>query len=88
MKIVGTGFLSKEGVAQAEQLQERLAPMLSLVERAVQMCHVGMLVATVEEQKTPLEKQRIIACIVLARLLEISESIVLLARCALGVEQE
>jgi hypothetical protein len=88
MRVIGTGFLSKEGIDQAQQLQKDLAQVLRLTERAIELCHNGMAGVSVPKQVTPEEKQRVIACVVLARLLEISEAVVLLARGGFSVEVE
>jgi hypothetical protein len=88
MKVLGTGFLSKEGIDQAQQLQKDLAQVLRLTERAIELCHNCMAGVSVPKQVTPEEKQRVIACVVLARLLEISEAVVLLARGGFSVEVE
>jgi hypothetical protein len=88
MKVIGTGFLSKEGIDQAQQLQKDLAQILRLTERAIELCHSGMAGVSVPRQVTPEEHQRVIACVVMARLLEISEAIILLARGGFSVEVE
>lgn len=86
MRVDGTGFLSEEGIAQAQQVAERLAPILELVENVVCLCHQGMAEAAIRDQETPQEKQRIIACVVLARLLEITEGSIALARGGFSVQ--
>lgn len=80
MKVVGTGFLSVEGAAQAKQLAGRVAPVLELVDSAVALCHQGMVEVAIAGQETPQEKQRVIACVMLARLLEIAEATITLPR--------
>lgn len=88
MKVIGTGFLSKEGIEQAQQLQRNFAQVLTLTQRAIELCHNGIAGVSVPSQETPEEKQRVIACVVLARLLEISEAVIHLARGGFSVEVE
>lgn len=86
MKIVGTGFLSPEGLHEAQQLRERIAPLLDLVARVIDLCHQGLVSVDVAGQSTDEEKQKVIACVMLSRLLEISEATLLLARGGFSVE--
>ena len=86
LKIVGTGFLSAEGTSQATRLQVTIAPLLRLVEHAVALCQNGMTSVDLEKQNTPEGKQKILACIILARLLETAEAILTLARGGFSVE--
>lgn len=86
MKIVGTGFLSAEGVAAALRIADELAPQLLFTQQAIELCHLGLLQIRVASQQSEKEKQKVIACVVLARLLEISEAMVLLARGGFSVE--
>jgi len=86
MKINGNGFLSTEGQAEAQKLLERLRPYVNLVERAISLCHGGLECAEITDQVSDIKKQKLIACIVLARLLEISESMVMLAKGGFSVD--
>lgn len=86
MKLVGTGFNSVEGQAQAQQLQVQLRPLLEIVQQAVDLCHGGLASAKVDNQVTDVGQQKVIACVVLARLLEIGEAMVVLAKGGFSVE--
>lgn len=86
MKIIGNGFLSINGQAEAKQLVVGLQPQIDLVTKAVSLCQNGLESATINGQSTSVEKQKVIACVILARLLEISESMILLARNGFSVE--
>lgn len=86
LKFVGTGFLSPEGLNEAQQLREQIAPLLDLVTRVIALCHRGLISVEIGGQSTDKEKQKVIACVMLARLLEISEATLLLARGGFSVE--
>lgn len=88
MKIVGTGFLSGEGMAIASDIRQEVGALLEVVERAVALNHNGLQSVTVLDQQTDVGKQKVVACIVLARLLENSEALVLLAKAGFSVEVE
>ncbi|MFN4351661.1 MAG: DUF5677 domain-containing protein [Hylemonella sp.] len=86
MKITGTGFLSAKGTVAAESVTAGIAPVLALAEKAAALCHRGMTEISVNSQETPEEKQRVIACVMLARLLEITEATITLARGGFSVQ--
>jgi len=86
MKIIGTGFLTPEGRADANRFALELTPITDLVEKAINLCHKGLESVVVTEQQTDEERQRLISCVVLARLLEIGESMVVLAKGCFPVE--
>ena len=62
LKITGTGFLSPQGAAQAQQVANRLAPILDRVERVVGLCDQGLAAIGVAGHETPEDNQRVIAC--------------------------
>lgn len=84
MKVVGTGFLSEDGVAQAQVLAEKLAPILDVAERTVRLCHEGLVQSEVQGQETLEQQQRVSAVLMLTRLLEIAESAIYQARGGFG----
>jgi len=86
MQIAGDGFISVAGMRRALVLQTQLNDVLGLVVRAISSCHQALSKAAVISQDSAEDKQRIIACVVLARLLEIAEAVVLLARGGFSVE--
>lgn len=86
MKIIGTGFLPPEGPVVAEKVTAGIATVLALAEKAAALCHRGMAEISVNGQETPEEKQRVIACVMLARLLEITEATITLARGGFSVQ--
>ncbi|MCY1166609.1 hypothetical protein D9M73_65550 [compost metagenome] len=86
MKVMGTGFLSPEGLLDAQQIQTRLLPLLDTAKEAVALCRDALRAAKVAGQESDVEKQQVIACVLLARILEISESMILLASAGFSVE--
>jgi hypothetical protein len=88
MRVLGYGFLSAEGRATAAENSASFAGLLALLDEAVALCHQGIEAVDVSEQETEQGRQRIIACVVLVRLLEISEALGHLARGGFSVEVE
>jgi hypothetical protein len=88
MQVVGTGFLSPEGLEEAARLEQSLRDILALASRSIDLCHEGLVSVVVDGQDTPQKQQHVIACLVLARLLEISEAVVVLAKGGFSVEVE
>jgi hypothetical protein len=86
VKIVGDGFLSARGVAEASRIRNEISSVVNLVQDAIRLCDISLLKIDVNSQETDIEKQKIISSVVLARLLEISESIVLLANGGFSTE--
>jgi hypothetical protein len=86
VKIVGDGFLSAHGISEARRISKEISPIVDLVQGAIRLCHISLLRIDVNAQETDVEKQKIISSVVLARLLEISESIVLLANGGFSTE--
>jgi len=86
MKIVGDGFLSVRGVAESERVKNEISLIVNLVENAIGLCDISLLKIDINAQDTDIEKQKIISSVVFARLLEISESIVLLANAGFSTE--
>ena len=86
MQVIGSGFLSDEGLAEAQRINFRIAPTLQLVRSTIGLCQDALSHATVDAQETEIEQQKVIACVLVARILEISESIVLLASGGFSVE--
>jgi hypothetical protein len=86
MKIIGNGFLSIQGQVEAKRLSTILTPLLDIVEEAINLCHSGLSSVLIFSQVTEVEKQRAISCVMLARLLEISESMVMLSKAGFSVE--
>ena len=86
MRVVGSGFLSREGLHVAEKVEQDLQGVLTLLSRAIDLCHEGLAAIVVPSHQSLEAKQRVIACVVMARVLEISEAIVVLARGGFSVE--
>lgn len=86
MKLVGTGFLSIEGLAEAVRIESEISPSLLFVRQAIGVCHSGLEEIDLRSQESHEAKQKVIACVVLARMLEISEALVLLAKGGFSVD--
>lgn len=86
MKILGSGFLSGAGQAEAQRLSMILKPLVDHVESAINLCHSGLSSVPRFGQVTGIEKQKAISCVMLARMLEISESMVVLSKGGFSVE--
>jgi hypothetical protein len=86
MKIVGDGFLSARGIAEARCINKEISAIIDLVQGAIKLCDNSLLQIDTNAQETDIEKQKIISSVMLARLLEISESIVLLANGGFNTE--
>ncbi|MDP2784614.1 MAG: DUF5677 domain-containing protein [Sulfurimicrobium sp.] len=86
MKVRGNGFVSVEGRLEAQRLWSKLQQPVELVERTINLCHRGLESQAMVGQATDVEKQKVIACVVLARMLEISESIIVLAKGGFSVD--
>lgn len=86
VKITGTGFLSPQGLLEAKQIQSEFQPLLDKVAHAVALCQVAVQNAEITCQSTDVEKQKVVACILLVRILEISEAVIILAKGGFSVE--
>jgi hypothetical protein len=86
MDLIGNGFLTPEGSAEAQCLGLPTSAQLAVAERAVALCQTALESVELSGQATECEKQKLIACVVLARILEASEAMVLLAQRGFSVE--
>lgn len=86
MKIRGNGFLTAEGRAEAQRLWVQLQRSVELVEKTISLCQRGLEFHGIVGQASDVEKQKVIACVVLARMLEIGESIIVLAKGGFSVD--
>lgn len=86
MKLVGNGFLTTEGLAEAKRFELGISTELAVVKRAIALCQAGLESVELSGQRTDVEKQRLIACVVLTRVLELSEGMVLLAQGGFSVD--
>lgn len=86
MKIVGDGFLSSRGVADAKHINKKISSIIELVQETIRLCDSSLAKNDITSQENDIEKQKAISSVMLARLLEISESIVLLANAGFSTE--
>lgn len=82
----GDGYLSEKGVAAAAQQLTKTSPLVDCVREVVSLCHSNFSKLNNEDQQTEDGQQRVFAGIVLARVLEVSEGLVHLARGGFGNE--
>ena len=86
MKIVGDGFTSPLGIALAKQCVKKIGPQLEFAQDVVTLCQASFQETNVGDQHSKSGKQRIIACVLLARILETAEAIICLSRSGFGTE--
>lgn len=82
----GDGYLSEKGIALAMQQLTHTGPLADCVLEIVALCYVNFRKLENEDQRTSEGQQRVFAGIVLARLLEVSEALIHLARGGFGNE--
>ncbi len=86
MQIIGSGFLSNDGLIESQKIKLQIAPVLRLLTTTIELCQTALVNAKVDGQETAVDKQQVIACVLVARILEICESIVLLSAGGFSVE--
>lgn len=84
MKIIGKGFTAPQNKAEAAELATKLSPLLEFTENAVNLCQQTLESIDVGDQHSNTGKQKTIASILLARMLETAEAIICLSRCGFG----
>ena len=86
MNLLGTGFLTPEGLAEAKRVEAGIAVELAIAKRAIAVCQAALTGADISAQETDKQKQLLVACVMLTRILEISEGMVLLAQGGFSVD--
>lgn len=84
--ISGSGFLSSEGQQKAKALSVKTGPLIACLADIIASCHRAIHLARMGNQRTVLGQQQVFATIVFARLLEVSEALVFLAKGGFGQE--
>jgi hypothetical protein len=84
--VSGSGYLSSEGKQKAEVLRTQTEPLIACLEGITATCHRALHLASLGDQSTGLGQQQVFATIVFARLLEVSEALVFLAKSGFGQE--
>lgn len=82
----GDGYLSENGLAEAAKFRAKTAQLVNCVLETVSLCHSNLNMLKNENQQTAEGQQRVFAGIVLARLLEVSEALLYLAKGGFGNE--
>lgn len=82
----GDSYLSANGTARAAQQLLKTGPLIHCVLDIASLCYTNLRKLENEDQRTVKGQQRVFAGIVLARLLEVSEALIQLARGGFGNE--
>lgn len=80
MKIIGNGFLSKAGLLESQSIEGELREILNILQDLVELGDFILQSANLEEQETEIEKRKVVCSVLMARILEISEAIIVLAK--------
>jgi hypothetical protein len=86
MKVKGEGFTSETGSKEAEQIVSRNSGVFRSFEATIRECKSFVKSVDVSGQETEEERQKIIALVVVVRLLEITEAALLIMRNGMSNE--
>lgn len=86
IKISGDGFLSETGATEARSLHTQIEPLISCVAEIVSRNRAALGRLQSADQQTSEGQQQVFSGIVLARILEVSEALIQLAKGGFGNE--